>query len=182
VLAWLFQLGHTILRILWPFPRDRARAAIDVEDAEEKLWAITLEPKGQEERLVAVIAGTRAEAQDVGNSAAGMYVLQTGEVFMGRYGVEEMDVHSEATLRFALRAAVPLWIGQLRTRPWAEVQARGAAVAPAIVSTGAEFYRGADKGARARAFIALSEALAILAFAPGGVRAFGLHFEAKHGG
>lgn len=175
--AWLFQLGHTILRILWPFPRKRS---IDVEDGEEKLWAITLEPKGEEERLVAVIAGTHAEALDVGNSAAGVYVLQTGEVFLGRYGVQEMDVHSEALLRYALRATVPLWIGQLSTRPWAEVQARGAAVAPAIMTVGAEFYRGDDKGARARAFVALSEALAILAFAPGGVRAFGVHFEAKH--
>jgi hypothetical protein len=175
--AWFFQLCRTI----WHVVRPARPESIDVEDGEEKLWAITLEPHGEEERLVGVIAGTRAEARDVGNSAAGAYVLMSGEVFLGRCGTMELEVHTEALLKATLEAAVPLWIAQLRTRPWADIQARAATAAQVIAEKGdVILYKSKTKGESARAFNALAEGLAILAFAPGGVRAFGLHFEAKH--
>lgn len=41
-------------------------------------------------------------------------------------------------------------------------------------------YRGAKRGQTAKAFVALTEVIAVLAFAKGGVWAFGLHFHAVH--
>lgn len=60
-------------------------------------------------------------------------------------------------LAIALSAAVPLWIEELKKRPGADVLERAKICGQHI-----------------------AEGIACLAFAPGGVRLLGMHFEAKH--
>lgn len=84
-------------------------------------------------------------------------------------------------LRIALSAAVPLWIGKLKTRQWSELMERRDKCVEMIASHGDNIlYRSKKPGQTAEAFNALAEAIAILSFAPGGVRVFGLEFWASH--
>jgi hypothetical protein len=92
------------------------------------------------------------------------------------------DVSRQELLVAALSAAVPLWIEQLRRLPLADILARARELAQVIAEHGdVILYRGKKTGESAKAFNALAEGIACLAFAPGGVRAFGMHFEAEHG-
>lgn len=84
-------------------------------------------------------------------------------------------------LRLTLEAAVPLWIDQLSRRPWRHVMERAKACADVVASKGdVILYRSKRRGETADAFNALAEGMACITFARGGVRIFGLHFEAIH--
>ena len=85
---------------------------------------------------------------------------------------------TDALLRTALAAAVPLWIHDLQGTPWDVLQARAPVCAQVIAEHGDDIlYASRVKGATAKAFNALAEALAVLSFVPGGVTFLGLHFE-----
>lgn len=89
----------------------------------------------------------------------------------------------DSLLKIALSAAVPLWIEELKNKPWAELQEQAKAAADVVASKGdLLMFRGKKKGESALAFNALAKGIAILSFAPGGVTTFGMHFEAKHSG
>jgi len=84
-------------------------------------------------------------------------------------------------LKISLEAAVPLHIDLLRTRPRHEIEERAREAAQIIAEKGdIILYRSRKKGETAAAFNRLAEGIACLAFAPGGVTIFGLHFEAHH--
>jgi len=79
-----------------------------------------------------------------------------------------------------LSAAVPLWIAEARRWSESEREAARRECLQVIAERGDEIlYRSTRKGRSAEAFNALAKAVALLAFAPGGVRVFGLHFEAR---
>jgi hypothetical protein len=88
---------------------------------------------------------------------------------------------NDALLTIALEAAVPLWIAQLQERgDWDYIQRRAKQCADIVAEKGdVILYRGKKRGESAAAFNALAEGLACLAFAPGGVKAFGMHWQAK---
>jgi hypothetical protein len=177
VFAWLVQFGRMIWHLARP-ARPAPQSEPEPDDDTEALWLITIEPAGGDERPVGILAGTRAMARELANSAVGAYVLQTGEVFLGRTGVMEIELHDEATLRAALATAVPLWIGNFRARP-TEVAARAARVLGVITEQSAALVAATTKADKAKAFVLLSEAVAIHAFAPGGATVCGLHFDAS---
>lgn len=84
-------------------------------------------------------------------------------------------------LPIALSAAVPLWIEKLRPLEPEQRLARASGLADVIGSKGdIILYRGGKKGESAKAFNALAEGLAIGAFQPGGVTAFGSHWCVNH--
>jgi hypothetical protein len=84
-------------------------------------------------------------------------------------------------LTITLSAAVPLWIERLKEQPWDAVQARARECAQIVVEKGDIIqFRSKKKGETAAAFNALAEGIAALSFVPGGVKAFGMHFEAQH--
>lgn len=83
-------------------------------------------------------------------------------------------------LSVTLSAAVPLWIERLRRKPWKYIMERAAFCGQVVAEKGDIIqFKSKKKGETENAFNHLAEGLACLAFAPGGVRAFGLHFEAK---
>lgn len=84
------------------------------------------------------------------------------------------------TLTMALELAVPLRIGELRRYTF-EQRTILAEEAAQIVSEKGDviLHRSKRKGKTAAAFNALVTGLACLAFQPGGVRQFGLHFKVK---
>lgn len=80
----------------------------------------------------------------------------------------------------SLEVAVPLWIHQLKSWPIERIMARAHELAGVVASTAdVAQFKNAKKGQTAAAFNALAEGIACLAFAPGGVKRFGLHFEAQ---
>lgn len=82
-------------------------------------------------------------------------------------------------LRDALQVAVPLWCAEVE--PWDEAYRaeRRAACSLVIASQGDNIlFKGKKPGQSADAFNRLAEGIALLALAPGGVKLFGLHFEA----
>jgi len=94
-----------------------------------------------------------------------------------------MTEESSTLLRTALEVAVPLWITEMQKTPWPRLQEQGQACSQIIAEHGDNIlYRSKKRGETALAFNALARAIAILAFAPGGVTAFELHFEAKYEG
>lgn len=90
--------------------------------------------------------------------------------------------HNETTrllLAGMLSLAVPLWIEAMRNWSEEERMEYGRKCADIVAEKGdVILYRG-KKGESAAAFNALAEGVAALAFAPGGVSIFGLHFEAR---
>jgi hypothetical protein len=85
-------------------------------------------------------------------------------------------------LSISLSAAVPLWIEQLRPLAPEQRLARASGLADIIAEHGDIIqFRGGRKGDTAKAFNALAEGLAIGAFQPGGVTAFGQHWCVSHG-
>lgn len=81
----------------------------------------------------------------------------------------------------SLQVAVPLWIEELKHQPLDRVLARAPECAQTVAEKGDILQFGSKKkGETAKVFNQLAEGVAILAFAPGGVRCFGLHFEATH--
>jgi hypothetical protein len=83
----------------------------------------------------------------------------------------------------SLEVAVPVWIERLRTESWESIDRRRPSIVNMIVAHGDDIlYKSKKPGETAAAFNALAEGIAMLAFLPGGIRAFGLHFEAHHSG
>lgn len=86
---------------------------------------------------------------------------------------------TRALLSTTLALAVPLWIERLKPKPWSELAAKAQEAADVVASKGDIIqFKSKKKGETAAAFNALAEGLAILAFAPGGVRFLDLHFQA----
>jgi hypothetical protein len=84
-------------------------------------------------------------------------------------------------LALSLQVAVPLWIDRIRDVPWETRIERARELAQYIASHGDNIlYRGHKKGQSAEAFNALAEGLAIGAYLPGGVSAFGCHWCVDH--
>lgn len=76
---------------------------------------------------------------------------------------------------------MPLWIERLKQTPWCAIAARLPELTNAIASHGDDLlYRSKKRGDTAKAFNALAESIAALSFAPGGVSAFGSHWESRH--
>ena len=89
---------------------------------------------------------------------------------------------SDALLRAALGAAIPLWVAELRKRPWSEIQAVVYECADIVTAKGdAILYRSKKKGETAVTFNALAKGLAALSFAPGGVTFLGDHYQNQYG-
>jgi len=98
----------------------------------------------------------------------------------GRLG-QSAKCDAEILLPIALDAAVPLWIATLKARPWDDLVARGPMLTGLLGVHGDDIlYRCEKLGGSARAFNALAETIAILSFVPGGVKAFGAHWESRH--
>lgn len=86
-----------------------------------------------------------------------------------------------ALLMSTLELAVPMWIEQLQRQSWFSIQDRIPSIVNIIASQGDRImFVTKKKHETAHAFNALAEALAIGAFMPGGISAFGLHFQAEH--
>jgi len=84
-------------------------------------------------------------------------------------------------LAITLSAAVPLWIDRLKRQPWSYIERRAKECAQTVAEKGDIIQFGSKKkGETAKAFNALAEGIACLAFAPGGVKFAGMHFEARH--
>jgi hypothetical protein len=87
---------------------------------------------------------------------------------------------TRSLLEASLSAAVPLWIEQLRDKSFDFILERARECGQAVAERGDIIqFKSKKKGASAAAFNALAEGLACLAFAPGGVKFLGLHFDAK---
>jgi hypothetical protein len=75
---------------------------------------------------------------------------------------------------------VPLWIAEIKRESWDRLQERARSCSQVLAEKGdIILYRGKKAGESAQAFDRLAEGLACLAFAPGGVKAFGNHWQAK---
>lgn len=80
-------------------------------------------------------------------------------------------------LRISLEAAVPLHQIDLRRQPFERVQALALDAAQAITAHGDDLLYGGRHCAET--FNRLAQGLAALSLQPGGVTAFGLHWEAN---
>jgi hypothetical protein len=87
---------------------------------------------------------------------------------------------SSTLLPATLALAVPLYIQELKALPpdqfWQQWQEWGDRARDDGAFSEAVLYR--VKGESARAFNALARLIAAMAFVPGGVRVFGMHFDA----
>lgn len=119
----------------------------------------------------------------VGANRIGMVVTFSAHLFCYGLGhaLEDCEDSNVEHLKIALSAAVPLWVEELKRRPLKEVLARAPECAQAVAEKGDVIqFRSKRRGETAEAFNRLAEGVAILSFAPGGVKAFGLHFESRH--
>jgi hypothetical protein len=93
----------------------------------------------------------------------------------GEITTKEDEVHP---LTIALEAAVPLWI--MKVEAWTEDQrvAKAHEVGPILAEKGDRLMYGGKKGEAADLFNQVACGIACLAYAPGGVKVFGMHFEA----
>ncbi len=84
-------------------------------------------------------------------------------------------------LTCSLECAVPLWILQLQQQPWSYIAQRAKECSQIVAEKGdIILFRSGKKGETAKAFNALAEGVACLAFVPGGVTLFGCHWQAEH--
>lgn len=91
--------------------------------------------------------------------------------------VEDYET-KRALLASSLELAVPLWIVELQGHEWEYLRERAEICAQYIAEKGdIILYKSKKKGETAQAFNRLAEGVAILSFAPGGVKLFGCHFE-----
>jgi hypothetical protein len=82
-------------------------------------------------------------------------------------------------LQSALAVSVPLMIERWRYRSPEERMARATSCAQVVAEKGdVILFKSKKAGETGAAFNALAEGIALLAFAPGGVDIFGLHFDA----
>lgn len=90
--------------------------------------------------------------------------------------------NTECLLSLSLACAVPLWIMEFAKldseQLWDKFKARQEYLIDQIASHGDDIlFKSKHKGDTAKAFNALAESLAYMAFVPGGVTAFGSHWE-----
>jgi hypothetical protein len=95
-----------------------------------------------------------------------------------------MSEHNEYLLRIALSAAVPLAIREIQRAPgapsdWHFERVREFGWELASSADDRIMYRSRKRGESAQFFDRFAETLAIMAFLPGGVKIFGMHFEVK---
>jgi hypothetical protein len=91
-----------------------------------------------------------------------------------------MENPADSVLATTLSLAVPLWIAEVRTWSPEKRQARAQICGQTVASKGDVIqFRSKKKGETAEAFNRLAEGIALLAFCPGGVKAFGMHFQAS---
>ncbi len=86
------------------------------------------------------------------------------------------NVHNNFLLTLSLSVAVPLWIEELRSLSFEERQAL-ADPQPVMEKGDVMMFGAGKKGEAAKVFNSLARNIAILAFQPGGVTCFGMHFE-----
>lgn len=87
----------------------------------------------------------------------------------------------DSFLATSLSAAVPLWIEEFVQKGYsfADVTKIASESCQMIAEKGdLILFKSKKKGETAAAFNALAKGIAALAFVPGGVRTFGMHFEA----
>ena len=90
------------------------------------------------------------------------------------------DFPENPLLMDLLQMAVPLWVDKFRDQPFEELVSQGQMNVAWLCEKGDSlFLLGKDEGDTARSFNAVAENLAILSFCPGGIDAFGLHFESR---
>lgn len=88
----------------------------------------------------------------------------------------------DSLLAGMLQVAVPLWIEELKGKSWEYISKRAGECSQVIAEKGdIILYKSAKKGESAKAFNCLAEGVACLAFVPGGVDVFGVHFEEVYG-
>lgn len=88
---------------------------------------------------------------------------------------------TEGLLAIALNTAVPLWALELQSEPWEYLESRARICGQIVASKGDIIqFKSQKKGETAEAFNRLAEGIAIMSFIPGGVDAFGSHFENHH--
>jgi len=84
-------------------------------------------------------------------------------------------------LRTMLPMAVYLNVPNFQQRPWSELQKIATEASQYIAEKGDNIlFKSKKKGDTAKAFNELAKGVAILSFAPGGVKLFGMHFENVH--
>jgi len=84
-------------------------------------------------------------------------------------------------LRTALQVSVPLYMARLAQEPWSRILVRARECAQVVAEKGdIILFRSKKPGQTAVVFNHLAEGIACLAFAPGGVKIFELHFQAQH--
>jgi hypothetical protein len=89
------------------------------------------------------------------------------------------DARNDELLSWTLTIAVPMWIERIRDLPTEQRIARARACAQVVAEHGDNvLYRSKRRGETAAAFNALAEALACLAYQPGGVQFAGQQFIA----
>lgn len=87
-------------------------------------------------------------------------------------------------LGIALSAAVPLWIDRIQRQggPVEADYARARECSQLLAEKGDILqFKSAKPGETAHVFNRLAEAMAIMAFCPGGIKFDGMHFEVKDG-
>jgi hypothetical protein len=85
---------------------------------------------------------------------------------------------NDELLKISLSAAVPLWIERFKQLTDDERMAIAREAAQVVAEKGDIIqFRSKRKGETANAFNQLARGIAVLAFSPGGVTVFGLHFE-----
>ena len=87
------------------------------------------------------------------------------------------DLPNPALLKLALEVAVPLWIEELRSWSWDD-RVMLARVCAQVVAEKGDVLQYGGEGC-AEAFNRLAQGVAALAFVPGGVTIFGMHFSSK---
>lgn len=84
-------------------------------------------------------------------------------------------------IKIILPGAVALRIIDFKQLPWEQIQSIATEASQFIGEHGDNIlFMGPKKGDTAKAFNELSKGVAALAFVPGGVTLFGMHFEATH--
>jgi hypothetical protein len=87
---------------------------------------------------------------------------------------------STDALTISLEAAVPLWIDKHKHTSVEARIARARELADVVAGHGDDIlFRSKRKGESAKAFNALAEGLALMAYQPGGVSFAGEHWEAQ---
>lgn len=82
--------------------------------------------------------------------------------------------------RTSMSAAVPLWIVKIKDTPWSELQQWMKENGEVISFESDCLFNGRGApGQVAKVFNALAKGIAILSYCPGGVRPFGMEFDAR---